>query len=97
MYKSYLTHNNGYDSVVITKDDEIVVAAQIDKDIFRDFHADDPAWENWAFSVPYALDLLDDVDEYGDVYVSRTDTLPVEIVDTDLYNSRKDFWRYEEA
>lgn len=92
--KATLTHNNAYDAIVIQDDDgDIVTAAQIDSGIFKDFIAENvDNLEDWSFSSPYSLDLLDDVDDYGDAYVARENGGEIVILDDDLYMSRKDFF-----
>lgn len=94
MYTAYLTHNNAYDAVVIIDNDtdDIVCAAQVDTQIFLDFHAENPDFGEWEFSEPYRLDCLDDPDDYGTVYAERHENHLVAIIDHDLYNMRNEFF-----
>lgn len=92
--KATLTHNNAYDSIVITDDEgKIVAAAQITGKGFSEFHGQDPDFADWPCE--YSLNIHDDIDDYGDAYVERTDCDNLVILDEDLYLSRKNFFRFE--
>lgn len=97
--KGYLTHNDAYDAVVIVGDDDkIICAAQINTEIFIDFHSKYSNFEDWKFGDPFILVYADDdsVFDFGNVYAIRPDNESIIIADEKVYLDRREYYlRYE--
>jgi hypothetical protein len=93
-YKAFLTTNNANDAVVITWAGEIVLAAQIDDEIYAEFFVAEPDFGNWSFGSPYELDIDegDTVESFGKIYASRVDGEEAIVEEPELFERRQDFW-----
>ena len=87
--KTYLTHNNAFDSVVTMDNGRLVIAVNIDSQIWIDYHSDNPDFGNWSGEYN---DNCNSPDDYGTVYATRKDNDPIQIIDDELYYDRKEFF-----
>ncbi len=87
--KTYLTHNNAYDSVVIMDGDTLVTAVDIDSQTWINYHSDNPDFGNWNGTCD---DNCNSPDDYGTVYATRINDNPIQIINDKLYHDRKEFF-----
>lgn len=103
-FTTYYVNGGGADHVIVVDagdyGDGTGTSLVVDRDVIRDFQAEQPDWENWHgedldfIGTPPTQLTYEDIEEAfgGDVIAVRFDTEPVSVYNAEKWQSRLDFY-----